>query len=800
MQRLAALDVNGWHDWAARNYAAEDPDESLSQNVRIDGGIASRLVYDMRGLPIAGPQAVLAPHGRGPGWGRIGDEKERRPKTVRTLLAEAVKPPPGHRADPELAALDQALAPGARRLVFAVDDHPGMDPPAQQAIIDRLSGRKRPHCMLLWRPVAALLHALASGLIEAEEGCEIGFLLHDAKGYACQRLRLRRLTEHGGILAPERKDYGRLFASPCGLDALLARLEAEVVAQNPVLADDSQIDRCRLAPSWLLDACENMPVREEILRRGNGSWCRVAVEGPASAHLPAFSPPPKLQDYLAGTAAVLALTPLAPALAADWMASLDDLISAPRIPLPRHAIADGALEAARRIARGIPHYLDWLDPIAMAMLEGREAVFRALFDDASAVVPANREYLSRPQKAVWSSRLNHLEFFIRRGEDGIRKWVTQEREPPSESQQVDIRVRQVPAQGLARVEIVSESWEALRREPIRLDWHTLQNEERSEAEVLRDLSRPMPGKPERLVYEADRQLWDGGRYVGDGLFAAIRHFNADHITAQTRLYHALRMPFKPPGADSRCYAISSDGAPPADVDPGDVARLDAIVDDLACDLVAQSQRGETPEHARGIMATTWVFTRAPGIMKEELLRVLEDETHPWRTLPSWGISMLHSAGRTISDGPMIRQALVATLAMTQNSHTRACQSFLLARRVEAPNVLDRDIRQAITHNTVDALNRQLEIRNFKRDFTYTLYVLAGLLRYREIVPDALLVESSASAQKIAHLLQETLKRLQQPNLDIPARQAKIAVVEELLKYLRGEEGDPRILQAIDSIV
>ncbi len=799
MQRFAGLDINGWHDWAARNYAAEESEAPGAASAAIDGGIASRLVYDMRDLPIAGPQATLAPHGRGPGWGEIGNVAMRRPKAVRELLAEAVKPPPGHSADPELAALDRALAPGARRLVFAVDDHSAMDAPAQQAIIDRLSGRGRPHCMLLWRPVAATLHALSQQEIILRDGDEIGIVLHHPEGYACQRLRIRRLNDHGDMLAPEREGYGRLIASPIGLDELLTRLDAAVITANPVLADDSQIDHCRLAATWLLEAREEAGAREEILRRGNGSWCRVAVEGAASDHLPAFTPPEALAQYFAGATHVLALTPLAPTLASAWITSLEALIAAPVTLLPRHAVADGALEAARRIARGIPHYLDRLDPIAMLLMEGREAAFRPLFDDMEAVVPANREYLSRPTKAVWSRRLDHLEFFIRRGEEKIRKWVTQEREPPAQNETVDIRVRQMPAQGLARVEIVSDSWEALRREPIRLDWDTLETESRSEEEIIAGVPLMLPGKPERLVYGADRELWYGGEIVASGVIDALARFDPDSRDAQSRLYNCLRRQITRFGSQGKAYAISSDGAPPPDVDPTDVARLDSILVDLAHDLVAKARRGEAPEKAYGIMATTWAFTRAPEVMKQELLRVLEDDAHPWRSLPGWGISILHSVGRSISDRAMIRRALEATLAMEQTSNTRACQSFLLARRVEAPRALDQTTLRTITQHTAQALHIQLASRNFERNFHYTLYVIAGLLRYREVEPDALLTENSKAAETIAGLLRRILERLERPATKAGSKPVKIVVIRELLKYLEGDEGDPRLLQVIDSM-
>lgn len=126
------------------------------------------------------------------------------------------------------------------------------------------------------------------------------------------------------------------------------------------------------------------------------------------------------------------------------------------------ALASGALEAAQRIQRGIPHCLDRLDPVAMTVLRGATAVFAPLFPP-EAVVPANREFVSEPMPAQWRKGVGNLEFFIKRGSEGIRKWITEPQNPPEKTEQVHIQLFQTPAQGLARVEIRSHEWDELRR-------------------------------------------------------------------------------------------------------------------------------------------------------------------------------------------------------------------------------------------------------------------------------------------------------------------------------------------------
>ena len=72
MRRIVGLDLNGWRDFAARDWSPEDLEAKDDALRIIDGGIEGVAVRDLDDRWLGGPQAVLAPHGRGPGWGRIG--------------------------------------------------------------------------------------------------------------------------------------------------------------------------------------------------------------------------------------------------------------------------------------------------------------------------------------------------------------------------------------------------------------------------------------------------------------------------------------------------------------------------------------------------------------------------------------------------------------------------------------------------------------------------------------------------------------------------------------------------------
>src|ERR1700731_4708293 len=86
MRRISGLDVNGWKDVAARDWGLEEPEEQTELETILDGGLGSVAVQQTTGEWIGGPQALLAPHGRGPGWGALGSAERRAP--IAPLLEE----------------------------------------------------------------------------------------------------------------------------------------------------------------------------------------------------------------------------------------------------------------------------------------------------------------------------------------------------------------------------------------------------------------------------------------------------------------------------------------------------------------------------------------------------------------------------------------------------------------------------------------------------------------------------------------------------------------------------------------
>ena len=126
--------------------------------------------------------------------------------------------------------------------------------------------------------------------------------------------------------------------------------------------------------------------------------------------------------------------------------------------------------------------------------------------------------------------------------------------------------------------------------------------------------------------------------------------------------------------------------------------------------------------------------------------------------------------------------------------------MLLARRRETPEALDTKLVAQIARIVGDELESTAKAKNsgkFRVRLKNALSALAGLFRYREVEPYALLKADDPTARRLWDDLGKIRSRLIDARAGIPQADAKIAIVEELLKLLEGQ-GDPDILRRIEA--
>lgn len=805
MRRAVGLDLNGWHDFAARE-RDEDTDPDGEGPVFVDGGFGSVIVSHDR-MTVGGPQAILSPIGRGNGWSDIGAQKKRRDLRALwpVLLAGS--------ADPDalrvLSVAVEAIAVHAATIGLCMPDRSEMAEAGQQSLLRALAGPRRPRATLIWRSVALALAALDGGLLpQAADGMRVLCIAHTADGLEVQTLVVRALSDHPGIVAPERAGPGRVLCPEVGLDRLLGEANALVRAANPHLAE-RPAETPRLPLALLL--ADNLHDEPEVIRRDNGTW--TLAQPPAAFCLPWSALPiaPDLPD----ADAVLLHSPLPPRHREGLIAWLG-LGGKTLQAMAPNAPALGALRAMQRMARRIPHYLDRLDQVALAVLRQSGPVFEDLIPP-HATVPGNQEYESNPiTSMIWPEGTKAVQFFVRKGDRNgpyeIRKWTTPELSAPETNEPLDIRLRQQPAQGWAKLLITALDWDLLRRAPIRLEWSALEMDPRTAEEVLESLRGPPPVVPTPVHYPAHIGLWDGS-LRGPGLrvlLEELRQGGQRRANSLHNLANALGSTYSLPTPDgnssSRVYAVGTDGTLPSELDAKTADLLKETISEIADDLMRRRRPGLGPANNDPLRCLTWCFGLCPPAIIQELAAVVrlheQGRTHPWLSPAHAVVVVFQGLGRVATD-PALLQEMIPGLADGSTSRDRlGALAAMLSRPEATPTVLHELGEAGVAAlasrllETLDALGRE---HKFGVHLKYTLLAVAGLLRVRHLEPWALVAPANPRADQLANRLESIAGRLGEPSLRVRAAEAKRKSAEEVSQILRGKGGRPDILISLEAL-
>lgn len=794
MKRLVGIDLNGRYDLAARDWDADGEEAvdggSEPASVRlIKGGTKASVVLTLDGRRVAGPQAALAPHGRGDGWGDPLGKTDRR-----HLLAAAIDRHGLGEGDPaDLRAAREALARGADGLIVAVPDHSGFDESAQAGMIAALSLPRSP-ARLLWRPIAAFLDLMEQGLIDrGAPGRRYRILIHSGSGIDDQTLTLRDDLDHIGHSAPQRDGPGRLHPV-AALDELFARADTLVRAANTGLPW-SRCEASRLGP-WLVLG-EAKSGATEVLRSWNGGWHLARAPSPLPADLSLSEADlPKPDNAVAAT---FLCTPLAPPLVEALVHSLAHSLG-PVTPVGPEAVARGCLYAARLIERGLPHYFDRLEPIAIAVLRGNKPTFEHLIPP-DAVVPANREHVS-PELGgfLWSRGKRATEFYVLKGRNEVRHWRAEKETAPGRDVPVGLRIRQTPGQSWARLTAGAVDWEPLARSPVALDWETLEPLDLTPEEVLDKLGRQPPPIPNPLVEAPHIDLWQGADWAGGGMLATLAWDEVQGRPAPasswaTALRQSRRHPDPP---RDRFWPVGTDGRLPEQLPEELSDGLAQALERLANENLSATLR-RPPRDNTVLMALTWCFARCPGLVQERILDALEAHAqnlpHPL-LIPRSSTKVVHQgAGRAVTGVPRLTRLFAYLDVAPMQTDTINALAMALTRRDEAPQALSRCLIDRFFDRLGQELIDRIQARDFRLRFRNTLSAIAGLFRWRLREPFALL----AAQDEVAASLRETLLRAQTllRRADVPQRQQKLDQITAIIAYLDGQ-GDPDILRMIES--
>ncbi|UWQ23119.1 hypothetical protein [Jannaschia sp. W003] len=767
MKRKIGYDLGGWHDvavlredGAVRTVSGGSGAAVVDTDPAADGPRAREEAF------VGGVQGMLAPHGRGPGWGTtVGASHRRVP--VREVVA-----PDAHASATDdgarfRAALRGLADPRRATVALAIPDDGSLDEAARDWRLAALRRAGARSALLVWRPVALVLDALARGTVR--EGTTVATLSHGGEGLSVQTLEI---TTEDGVAAPLRKEAGRAVPWSGGLAVRRAAAIERLARADPrggALAETMALP---------VAAALGEATGPELVRQGGGGWTVVEpVEAPALPDLPG-----DVRSALAGATTVLVDTPLA----GGARARLLELLGAGGADPDPDAVARGAAEAARRFALDLPVFFDFLPQISTVVAGAREAENFDLIPEG-ARLRAGRLYRSEvPARMRLLRGATRVDLYLRRQSDARPRRA--EVPLPGEIRsdvEIAVSVEQMPAAGRARV--ILESPGLIR--PLLAHWEEAEELEESWDEVIANASNPPPSIPARMVLPCSSVAWRG-RDGESGLEELLREYRGGHAPgwkeARTRMAIVV---------DGH-RTISSDGALPEDLDPTIRKAFETLSQEAAAAVERRLDGRDRVRSNDALLFLTWQFRRCPQDLVPELIRALRTGSgrHPFHWTGANAAGLWQGIGRCATEEADHRAAFDLLLACADDDWKKnhlACAAFLLSR-TDAATLLGEGEVARIGHLVAARMEALTRDGDFGARFMYLPFLFVGLLRCRLADPWALVAGQDRTADRLLAAAEAARRAMEGPDGMADRRR----LLAESCDELRGEGRNPNLLAAL----
>lgn len=782
--KICGYDLNGIRDCAAKNWHYSAQGEEVIGDISVTGSIIApdvvRVGIGGRSKWIGGSQAQLAPHGRGGGWGVVG-AVERRISVLELLHKEAS----------ERECLGAALSghtSGAKFCAVSLDEDHSFTEDLQDRLITAISKEKLGRSLLVWRSVLVILGLLTNQNKELTfvDKQTVGVLTHARSGITVQKLEIRSYqTGSGKIYAPERQQAAKIIQTSFGYDTLISNAKVNFL---------SDIEHSQGVDTVLRRAIYELALNgissEALSRnsRGNFNFIKekkllLEFKGDDFSDLGSA-----LIDCDCVVFETLSAGPIKLALAQR----LAKIFGSKLTVADEDIVARGALEAARRYAKGEPVYFDFLPAISTIVLgdEGAKSFDLVRPDE---ILQAGRIYRS-PEPA---------KFAVQPGQSEISIYLKKEMMPSPRKANVslgnkvqdrfpvELSVEQAPSAGRAKIFIYAPM---LARQFL-VDWEGAEELDKSWDELISDLSQGNPSIPKRLILPCTKSLWDGQDGT-PGLTELISQEKSRHQPDWELLTKQLSSRFE--GA----YCVSSDGEIPNEITGQSRDGLDELTI-RAWEHAYKRLDGRSAESNGTLKFLTWQFRRAPEGVASKLIEVISERNasgqHPVVSHAASWVLFYQGLGRTClkhDDEERAIKVLMASNLSTWNwRNETAAMAFLLSRSDTAPlNLSQRDIER-LAERIIQEFSA--EIGGNYTKFNYAPFLLGGLIRTRLKDRHALTIGFDPVAEQLAIAITRTRKDLQR--LARKGWKEKIKadkysqLLENLSDELMGETSNPNLL-------
>jgi hypothetical protein len=544
------------------------------------------------------------------------------------------------------------------------------------------------------------------------------------------------------------------------------------------------------------------PDDRRIVRHDNGNWFEIVAPDLVASELLPDDGSLRIEedlDFGDPVTATFFVSPLTEPLA-DRVVQLLGSRCAGLQRFEWNAVALGALGAGRLIEAGLPHYFDRLTPIKLAVLKDDQPHFEDLIA-SGATLPANREYVSPPYRDLrWARGKTEIDFFVLKGETEVRHWQARLDKAPSADVHVELRLRQTPGQSWAKLSLTSSMFEPLQRNPIYLDWETLNPDRRTPDEILEHLKTPPPSIPQRVIERPHEVFWIGNHHFR-GILSAVEEMKQAGRYDLGTLADLLSNSFRDPSSRQRYWPIGTDGELPNTLSQEQKEAVLTLLTKLDAKL-HKALRDGTLTNNHLLRCLTWTFTLCPDrtkrVIVEALKADLKGKHHPLLEPRASRTVVTQGAGRAITGLELLQQTLSVLAAREPNNDTLNAFAMILSRREEASKALSKKLVAKIADLVTSELRELAAARSFGTRLKNALLALAGLFRYRDADPFALLEGRDPLADKIRSSLDVVDRSLSRARSDVPRIDEKRQIIASIREFLEGH-GDPNILMHIEEL-
>ena len=609
--------------------------------------------------------------------------------------------------------------------------------------------------------------------------CSVGVISHSNSGLDIQTLVLKFYNhENQDILVPERKSLGSALTINVGYDSLFGEALNDLQSINT----DPFLDVKQSKNIAVVGLGRN--AQSELLRSGTGLWRELPP--PESLNLSnqgLENQSEAIRARLKHCDIILFETFTQGRLQSQLHSSIERVLGRDVELLCDDAVAKAGLFAAHRYSNDIPIYFDFLPQISTIVQIGRKPTNHDLINQSEKML-AGAVYRSK-EPAIFGTQAGQteIEVYLKKEEDDSPRRATISLPYAATSvHSVSVYVEQTPAQGKASIQVNSVDLNLSQL----IDFQEAEQLDETWEELLTNIKVGSVPIPERMVLPALLDNWlDDTDY---GLTYLVKREvdedEPDWVSLERKIGRA----------------VSSDGDLPSSISEQTDTDLQLLTQ-KAFDHFVGRMEGRISANNISLRFLTWQFKRCPQEVCSRLIDFWEhygedNFRHPIiRNVRSWNL-LFQGVGRAVFDPDLERRALFELLSTpVERWHWEAqtaCASFLVSRSKSAHKLLDFKLIENFLKRVKIEFKQNL--RSNYREFRYAPFLLAGLLRYREVDPQFMVLGHDVRANGLIDMIEKTIKDISQSRSVNGYDRSKYTYwLSEIVKFIKCDDGNPKLL-------